>query len=383
MPFEKSPLFTVASDAIQREVKRRFAKSDYGQLISMVERQWSRPADQAKIERILAKFDQATPERTIRQLMGSDFGSLVRTVEKYAKGKGGGPVGRKLVSRFLASMGNAGKLVKSLAFASKSPAGYRSSLNDAMALIRTMGGEVMPGDEWGSVEDVRRAVAAMEKRLEAMKARGEKVEIQAAKPPTQSEAKRMGARPGATDTVDGRKFPANHPIVTGDMVPTPDSTNVYEFGYDAASSYLYVRFKSGLAPGEHARPNAPGALYRYAGVTPDEFLSLYKLRNHSGHGGGPGDWVWDHLRVRGTVSGHQKDYELVGVIAGYVPRKATLEREPTGELQEYFFPRVIKTTEGKWLRSRKQRELAPKSGFMVGERGAQGGPRSGQFNPRG
>ena len=180
-----------------------------------------------------------------------------------------------------------------------------------------------------------------------------------------------------------RKFPPNHPIITGDMVPTPGSTNVYEFGYDADSSYLYVRFKQGLAPGEHVRPQAPGALYRYSGVTPEEFLTLYALRNHSGNGGGPGDWVWDHLRIRGTVSGHQKDYELVGVMNGYVPRKATLEREPTGELMEYFVPRIIKTTEGKWLRSRKPRELAPTSGFMVGEKGAGQGPRGGKWSPLG
>ena len=390
MSFTSSPLFTVASDAIQREVKRRFHKSDYGQLIDLVERAWSRPTSEAKIERILAKFKSATPERTIHQLMGSDLGSLVRTVEKYARDKGQGPIGKKLLSRFFKSMGPAGNILKSLAFANKGPAGYRSSLNDAMSLIRSMGGEVLPGKDWGSVEDVQRAVRAMEQRLKEMRTRGEKLEAEVPTgpfPPTKQQALRMGPRPGQNETVamahgGNRKFPPNHPIVTGDMVPTPGSSNVYEFGYDADSSYLYVRFKIGLAPGEGVRPNAPGSLYRYAGVTPEEFLSLYALRNHAGNGGGPGDWVWDHLRVRGTASGHQKDYELVGVMNGYVPRKATLERE--GEhLVEYFIPRLIKTTEGKWLSSRLKREAAPVSGFMVGERGAEGGPRSGKFNPRG
>ncbi len=162
------------------------------------------------------------------------------------------------------------------------------------------------------------------------------------------------------------------------MVPTPGSDNVYEFGYDAEHAYLYVRFKKGLAPHEQARPNAPGSLYRYAGVTPDEFLSLYKTRN-----GGTGEWVWDHLRIRGTVSGHQKDYELVGIMDTYVPRKATVKRNEKGVLEEWFIPRTVRSETGKLLKSRKGAELAPTTGFMVGERGAGGGPRTGRYSPRG
>jgi hypothetical protein len=57
-------------------------------------------------------------------------------------------------------------------------------------------------------------------------------------------------------------------------------------------------------------------------------MGLYALRNKGG-GDGPGSWVWDALRIRGTVSGHQKDYELVGIMGNYVPRKATV-RPPCG-----------------------------------------------------
>ena len=382
MAFEKSPLFTAAAESIQRDMTRRFENSDYGQLIKTLGRSFERPTSQVTIERILRQYKGTNPQRTIAQLMGADFGSLVRTVEKYARGGGSGGLGKKLLLRFLRSMGPAGNILHSLATAEKSPAGYRSSLNDAMAFIRSMGGEVIPGKNWGTVADVDRAVQAMEKRLAELQGRAEKAE----RPPTEN-AQRLANSPRNPDISmsagGSRKFPPNHPIVTGDMVPTPGSSNVYEFGYDAETSYLYIRFKAGYAPKEHVRPNSPGSLYRYANVTPEEFLSLYKLRNHSGDGGGPGDWVWDHLRERGTVSGHQKDYELVGVMGGYVPRKATLRKEPTGELREYFVPRFIKTTEGKWLQSRKPMELAPTSGFMVGERGVGGGPRSGNNNPRG
>jgi hypothetical protein len=386
MPFERSALFTVAGQALQREVKRRFAASDYGQLIKLVERSYDRPASQAAIEGILRKWKGTNPRQTIEKLLGADFGSLVRTVEKYARGGGSGGLGKRLLMQFLKSMGPAGSLLKSLATAEKSPAGYRSSVNDAMALIRAMGGEVLPGKDWGSVEDVDRAVRAMQQRLNDLRARGEKVEAASAPPAQLSKRVQPAARSGDVPMAAGgsRRFPPDHPIVTGDMVPTPGSSNVYEFGYDADTASLFVRFKLASAPQEHVRPNAPGSLYRYGGVTPEEFLSLYKLRNHAGNGGGPGDWVWDNLRERGTVSGHKKPYELVGVMGGYVPRQArVLKNQQTGQLEEWFIPRLVPTTGGKWLRSRKPAEPAPTSGFMVGQRGVGGGPRSGPNNPRG
>ena len=69
------------------------------------------------------------------------------------------------------------------------------------------------------------------------------------------------ARCVSRTSTGSRKFPPNHPIVTGDMVPTPGSTNVYEFGYDAPNHYLYVRFKLHGAPGEGVRPSTDELTY--------------------------------------------------------------------------------------------------------------------------
>jgi hypothetical protein len=129
------------------------------------------------------------------------------------------------------------------------------------------------------------------------------------------------------------------------MVLTPNSTNIYSVGYDVGSFYLYVRFLDS----RDAKRSGPGALSRYAGVTPQEFLGLYRVRSGGGGQGGrstPGTWLWTHLRIRGTLSGHKKDYELVGVIGNYVPRKATLV--PEGEA---FIRRTVRTLEGKTIRS--------------------------------
>jgi hypothetical protein len=130
------------------------------------------------------------------------------------------------------------------------------------------------------------------------------------------------------------------------MVSTPNSTNVHSFGYDFESAYLYVRFLDTNGDGLRA---GPGPLYRYAGVMPKEFLSLYAVRNGGGGSMGsstPGTWLWTHIRIRGTLSGHKKDYELVGVVRNYVPRKATIV--PDGEA---FIRRTVRSLEGKTLRS--------------------------------
>ncbi len=124
----------------------------------------------------------------------------------------------------------------------------------------------------------------------------------------------------------------------------------------------YVRGSRG--PDGHPLRGGPGSLYRYSSVSPEEFLSLLAVAaggSKSGEAGnGPGDWVWDHLRIRGTWSGHQKDYELVGIMGGYVPRKATVEYRPeSGRLEEVFRKRRVMTSRGQWLESQLANEAAP------------------------
>lgn len=92
-------------------------------------------------------------------------------------------------------------------------------------------------------------------------------------------------------------------------------------------------------------------MYRYSPVEPELFDELYKTRRGGdGHGGSstPGTWIWSNLRIRGTISGHQKDYALVGVMQQYVPRKATVHPD----MGEILVERQVRTTEGKWLKSR-------------------------------
>lgn len=125
--------------------------------------------------------------------------------------------------------------------------------------------------------------------------------------------------PGSTKEV------INHPqdLFEG-MIPVR-SSNVHSIGYEwgptGGIGNLMVRFLGGTGKAR----SGPGALYRYIGVPRAVFVA-FKIASSKGK------FVWDELRIRGTVSGHQYAYELAGTDAdGYVPRQAGLKRGFTGE----------------------------------------------------
>jgi len=130
-----------------------------------------------------------------------------------------------------------------------------------------------------------------------------------------------GGRGGVPVNVDGQwiTFPANHPIVTAEMVPV-SSSNIYSIGYDNDSHTLMVRFVGRHSHKDNSR--RPGSIYAYFHVPARRFLQFLDAASK-------GKWLWDNVRIRGTISGHRYDYALVGIEAGYVPRKATLT--PLGE----------------------------------------------------
>lgn len=138
-----------------------------------------------------------------------------------------------------------------------------------------------------------------------------------------------------------RKMRADDPAITGEFVETPDSSNVHSFAYDLDRHALYVRFKYWEPDmGHDERPHVPGALYRYSNVPMSVFEAMMRAPSK-------GRFIWDNIRIRGTISGHRYDYALVGIQGGYVPRKATLT--PRGE--EYI-GRSVFSNKGRRLSSR-------------------------------
>lgn len=107
------------------------------------------------------------------------------------------------------------------------------------------------------------------------------------------------------------------------------SSNVHSIGFrEEAKEHgtLFIRF---LGQVGNRRAGA-GALYEYFDVP----LSLWKAFESASS---KGKFVWDEIRVRGTVSGHRYSYELAGTgPRGYIPRRASLKR---GEAGEFYLPR--------------------------------------------
>lgn len=114
------------------------------------------------------------------------------------------------------------------------------------------------------------------------------------------------------------------------MIPVR-SSNVHSIGYEWSDEprrpgNLLVRFLGGTGKNR----SGPGPLYRYRDVPREVFLAFQKASSK-------GKFLWDEVRVRGTVSGHQYDYSLIGTgDSGYVPRQAGLKR---GQKGEFYLPR--------------------------------------------
>lgn len=108
-------------------------------------------------------------------------------------------------------------------------------------------------------------------------------------------------------------------------IRTPGSSNVYSYMWEHETprvGILYVTFKAWW-PEMKGRSDSPGPTYAYYDV-PTRVYQQFRAAAAGSAGGA----VWDYLRQRGSVHGHQYQYRIVAgtmVQDGgvYVPRKAT------------------------------------------------------------
>lgn len=114
----------------------------------------------------------------------------------------------------------------------------------------------------------------------------------------------------------------------GQPMEPVDSSNVHSIGYDEDSRTLFVRYLGGPSDSRAG----PGALYEYFDVPASLWHSFQSASSK-------GKWVWDNLRIRGTVSGHRYNYDLTGITGGYVPRRAQVKLTGPGVAREFFIPR--------------------------------------------
>jgi hypothetical protein len=113
------------------------------------------------------------------------------------------------------------------------------------------------------------------------------------------------------------------------------SSNVHSIGMRVEqpsdrTGTLLIRYLGTLPGGIRS---GPGSLYGYYDVPVTLFREL-------GDAASKGIFVWDNVRVRGTISGHRYQYELLGINAqfaggqmhqNYVPRQAAILRGQAGE----------------------------------------------------
>lgn len=137
-------------------------------------------------------------------------------------------------------------------------------------------------------------------------------------------------------------YPANDPVMTGEMIRV-SSSNVHSIGFrwntaSPTKGTLLVRY---LESEPHSQAKKAGATYAYHDVHPQVFKAFESAASK-------GKFVWDRLRIRGTVAGKQYDYRLIGLgSSGHVPRQAAQFGK-----NQYFLRRQVQAANGQSMRSR-------------------------------
>jgi hypothetical protein len=115
------------------------------------------------------------------------------------------------------------------------------------------------------------------------------------------------------------RYAIDDPAITGQMVAVT-SSNVHSIGFqmnlkNPLASTLFVKY---LQASRGSKVKGSGPTYGYKNVHPRLFQSFLVANSK-------GKFVWDELRIRGTVAGAQYEYYLDSISRGYVPRRAVIE----------------------------------------------------------
>jgi hypothetical protein len=351
-----SPLFRAASRAIKAAARSEFRTSGIGRMLTELERQTVRRGQaQRYLKDIAQQIRRQPPTGWIERVGGR--------VERYARQTRE----EQIMERVYQALGPLGDIARSML----RPKGKRLTtldreLQGAQNLLQAFGFEVIPPPPLRGGEPAQARAAQQYLETLGFQVSRKALPGWAAARTTQSAPRRVEDEPAperartaqTRRTVDldvgtGRpkRVRLDDPLLTGAMVPVI-SSNVHSIGFDvnpqnAAIGTLKVRFWMKRGQGRVA-----GAFYEYYHVPTDVFLRFRKAASK-------GKFVWDKLRIRGTVSGHRFDYKLAGIAYGYVPRKATLT--PAGEYftKRTFLGQNTRTGETRLFQSRESALVRP------------------------
>jgi hypothetical protein len=322
-----NPLFQRFSRYARERAMQEFRASSTGKIVREIE-QLSRSkgaASSAKLDRLTRELLKAAKSGDLeRMARGSKTGRTAADIQRYAAG---GWKEAALESMFQA-LGPLGDLFRSFLRPRRAPlAGIDREIQAAANLLKVFrpdllkqpGRKTLPPDP----DEARKVLEDL----------GFTVTPPGKKPRYPKEFEYVKTEAGERVKMRVRgEAPYRHddPIMTGEMIQV-SSSNVYAIGFiydqDAPEqSVLKVRFWQQ----RRGSSRVPGPMYFYYRVPPQVFQSFRAAASK-------GKFVWDRLRVRGSVAGHQYQYELKGIAQDYVPRKAT-RYGPS----EYFIGRRVK-----------------------------------------
>jgi len=252
-------------------------------------------------------------------LGGTLAGQFLNDIDRYARGGATGGI----LSKVLGQLGPVGKAIGFLfgRESDKSRDVNPASLKSAMDLLNSLGYNVTPptSSTGGSTKPPRGGSGGSSRpkappsRPTSQPTRTGTGGSQFTQPPAQGQP--QGPQPPTGRFVSDQYIPMQ--IVTG-------SSNVYAIGYNPDTRTCRVQFLAtsvyadsikgrghkgrGRARGKLGktlsnRRHGPGPVYDYHNVPPGIFKRLQAASSK-------GKAIWDNLRIRGTVYGHQYDYSL-------------------------------------------------------------------------
>lgn len=290
---------------------------------------------------LFRNFERAIKEAALREFRATQIGKLAGEARRLSRGSGS----RRRATQLVREIGRAAGRVEKYSLTDEIgrwvSKAVREFLKPIAALLRGLGGgggsrrpprgPVSPASEERPENPFDAEIQTAVKFLEAfgytVTPPGQSPQRPTRREEPEHDPQRWGfqteppRQPGQTGQVmvggRARNGDPNDPVFSGEMVEV-QSSNVHSIGFlwndtNPMQGTLKVRF---LQNSRKGKGRIAGPLYYYYNVNPGVFDAFLRA-------GSPGGFVWDRLRIRGTVSGHRFHYELRGISEGYLPRKAT------------------------------------------------------------
>ncbi len=327
-------LFDQATAAQKRAAVEAFRRTATGRAVDQYNR----------LERKLGGRSAVTAD-LLRRLRNVQVGGILKNLMRDAKGVdryARQPRKNVLLDLLFKALGPVGSIFKSLMFPFRSVGiELGRQLAAARNLLKAFGYVTIPppgqGEHASQSDQQRMAdyLRSMGWTVGAPQSVAPSPGAPVEPPPDEKQGQQNKPKKSKSDKVKvgGRNYSANDPIVTGEMIRVT-SSNVYAIGFDrdpggAQSGMLKVQFKHKQQKSGKKTTDSAGATYAYYHV-PTAVFQMFR------EAASKGKFVWDKLRVRGTISGHRFDYALIGISQSYVPRKATVVGNEEWYLQRSF-----------------------------------------------